>query len=56
MMEKTFKKMLAKVDVCLAKKMLNIQKRQPILSDKKVSVDAESIFIKANITLIHPKK
>ena len=56
MTEKTFKKKLAEVDVCLAKKMLNTQKRQPNLSDKNVSVDVESIFIKANITLTHLKK
>ena len=56
MTEKTFKKKLAEVDVCFAKKMLNTQKRQPNLSDKNVSVDVESIFIKANITLTHLKK
>lgn len=56
MMEKTFEKKLAKVGVCLAKKVLNTQKRQPNLSDKNVSVNAKSIFVKANITLIHLKK
>jgi len=54
--EKTFKKKLAQVDVCLAKKMPNTQKRRPNLSDKNVSVNVESIFIKANINLTHLKK